>query len=71
MVRDDFQGSGVGTELLRWMVLLAKRMEIKTILAIFQPYNEDAIRIFRGLNLPSVRTVDHGTTVLRIQVPYP
>ena len=55
VVRDDFQGQGVGTELMRRLVLLAKQMKVKTIVAIFQPDNEDAIRIFREVNLPYVR----------------
>ena len=69
VIRDDFQGMGVGSELLRRIVLLAKHMQVKTILAIFQPYNEDAIHLFRALNLPSVVSVNHGTTEMRIQVP--
>ena len=69
VIRDDFQGMGVGSELLRRMVLLAKHMHVKTILAIFLPYNEDAIHLFRALNLPSVVSVNHGTTEMRIQVP--
>ena len=69
VVRDDFQGQGVGTELMRRLVLLAKQMHVKTILAIFQPDNEDAIRIFREVNLPYVTSIDHGETIMRIEVP--
>jgi GNAT superfamily N-acetyltransferase len=69
VVRDDFQGQGVGTELMRRLVLLAKQMHVKTILAIFQPDNEGAIRIFREVNLPYVTTIDHGETILKIEVP--
>jgi RimJ/RimL family protein N-acetyltransferase len=69
VVRDDFQGQGVGTELMRRLVLLAKQMKVRTIVAIFQPDNEDAIRIFREVNLPYVTTIDHGETILKIEVP--
>ncbi len=69
VVRDDFQGQGVGTELMRRLVLLAKQMRVKTIVAIFQPDNEDAMRIFREVNLPYVTTVDHGETSMKIEVP--
>jgi len=69
VVRDDFQGQGVGTELMRRLVLLAKQMRVKTIVAIFQPDNEDAIRIFREVNLPYVTTIDHGETIMKIEVP--
>ena len=69
VVRDDFQGQGVGTELMRRLVLLAKQMKVKTIVAVFQPDNEDAIRIFREMNLPYVTTIDHGETIMKIEVP--
>ncbi|MFN8464374.1 MAG: GNAT family N-acetyltransferase [Caldilineaceae bacterium] len=69
VVRDDFQGQGVGTELMRRLVLLAKQMNVKKMVAIFQPDNEDAIRIFREVNLPYVTTIDHGETILTIEVP--
>jgi RimJ/RimL family protein N-acetyltransferase len=69
VVRDDFQGQGVGTELMRRLVLLAKQMKVKTIVAVFQPDNEDAIRIFREVNLPYVTTIDHGETIMKIEVP--
>jgi RimJ/RimL family protein N-acetyltransferase len=70
VVRDDYQGQGVGQELLRRLVLLAKQMQVKTILAIFQQDNEGAIRLFRELNLPSVIRHRHGETEMRIEVPY-
>ncbi len=69
VVRDDFQGQGVGTELMRRLVLLAKQMNVKMMVAIFQPDNEDAIRIFREVNLPYVTTIDHGETIMKIEVP--
>jgi RimJ/RimL family protein N-acetyltransferase len=69
VVRDDFQGEGLGTELMRRLVLLAKQMRVKTIVAIFQPDNEGAIRLFRELNLPYTTTIDHGETTLRLEVP--
>jgi len=70
VVRDDFHGQGVGQELLRRMVLLAKQMHVKTVLAIFQPDNEDAIRLFRELNLPYTISHHQGVTEMRIEVPY-
>jgi len=70
VVRDDFHGQGVGQELLRRLVLLAKQMHVKTILAIFQPDNEEAIRLFRELNLPFTFSHHHGVTEMRIEIPY-
>lgn len=69
VIRDDFQGQGVGTELLRWMVLLAKEMKVQTIVATFHTANESAIRLFRELNLPATTIIHHGETEMRIQVP--
>jgi acetyltransferase len=69
VVRDDFQGQGVGTELMRRLVLLAKQMHVQTIVAIFQPDNEDAIRIFREINLPYTTLINHGETILKLQMP--
>lgn len=69
VVRDDFQGQGVGTELLRRMVLLAQRMQVRTIRAVFAAYNEGAINLFRNLGLPYTIDIDHGETEMRIAVP--
>lgn len=70
VVRDDYHGQGVGTELLRRMVLLAKQMNVRTILAVFEPDNDDAIRLFRELDLPYTIKAHHGETEMRIEVPY-
>jgi ribosomal protein S18 acetylase RimI-like enzyme len=69
VVRDDFQGQGVATELMRRLVLLAKKMCVETIVAVFQPDNEDAIRLFRELNLPYTTEINHGETIMRLKVP--
>ena len=69
VVRDDFQGQGVGTELLARLVLLAKQMGARTLLAEFQPHNQAAIRLFRELNLPTEISASHGETSMRITLP--
>jgi GNAT superfamily N-acetyltransferase len=69
VVRDDFQGRGVGTELVYRMVLLAKQMRARTIMAVFQPTNGAAIRLFRELNLPTEISASHGETTMTIAVP--
>lgn len=68
-VRDDYQGRGLGTELLRRMVLLAKRMQAKVIVAEIAADNYAAVRLFRELNLVTVSTTSHGETTLRMEVP--
>lgn len=69
VVRDDFHGEGIGTELLRRMVLLAKHMKIETLVAIFEADNERAIRLFRQLGLPTKTEISHGETTLTMVVP--
>lgn len=69
VVRDDFQGQGVGTELMRRLVLLAKQMNVRTIVAVFEADNEGAVRLFLELNLPHTTSIDHGATIMKLQVP--
>jgi RimJ/RimL family protein N-acetyltransferase len=69
VVRDDFQGRGVGRELLRRMVLLAKQMGVRTIIAEIEADNEAALRLFRRLELPGETDVRRGLVVMRMQVP--
>ena len=54
---------------MRRLVLLAKAMQVKTIVAIFQADNEDAIRLFREINLPYTTSIDHGETILKLEMP--
>ncbi len=68
VVRDDYQGQGVGSELLRQMVSLARRMKVRTILAVFEPDNEDAIRLFRSLGLPYKMVTTHGVSKMYQEV---
>lgn len=70
VVRDDYQGQGVGKELLRRMVLLAKAMHVRTIVAEIEADNHSAIMAFRKLGLPTTSTTTHAETTLRISVPY-
>jgi RimJ/RimL family protein N-acetyltransferase len=69
VVRDDYQGQGIGTELLRCMVVLARRMRVKKILAVFQPDNDVAIRLFRQLGLPYKLTATHGASKMYLEAP--
>lgn len=69
VVRDDFQRCGVATELLWRMVLLAKQMKVNTILAQIEADNTTAIRVFRGLHLPTTATTERGETDMYISVP--
>lgn len=69
VVQDDFQGRGVGTELLFRLVLLAKQMQAEIMLAEFEPTNQAAIRLFREVNLPTEISASQGETSIRIKLP--
>jgi RimJ/RimL family protein N-acetyltransferase len=69
VIRDDYHGRGVGTELLRRMVLLAKQMRLHTIVAIIEADNEPALRVFRGLALPAEVRTQRAETEMRFEVP--
>ena len=69
VVRDDFQGRGVGTELLQRLVRLAKQMQLKTIVATIEADNSAAIKIFRELGLPAETHTSQAETEMRIAVP--
>ena len=68
VVRDDYHGQGIGTQLLRQIVPLARRMKVRTILAVFQPDNESAIRLFRNLGLPHKLVVSQGVAKMYQQL---
>ena len=68
VVQDTFQGKGVGTELMFRMVLLAKQMNVETLVAEFESTNQAAIRLFREINLPTKISAHRGETTLRITV---
>lgn len=68
VVRDDYQGRGVGGSLLRRLVELARRMEIGVMVAEIESDNGAALRVFRALGLPTKTSFDHGTTVLHISL---
>ncbi|MFN3333805.1 MAG: GNAT family N-acetyltransferase [Caldilinea sp.] len=69
VVLDAYQGQGVGSELLRQMIHLARHMHIKRIVAVFQADNAEAIRLFRKLGLPSKLLTSHGISEMFMEMP--
>ena len=69
VIRDDYHGQGLGTELLRRLVLLAKQMEVKQMLAVIEADNTPAIRLFRELGLPTQIDTTQGETTIIIDMP--
>lgn len=70
VIRDDFHGDGVGTELLRRLVLLARSMKVRTMVANIEATNYPALRLFRKLELPTTASTSRGETTMLVQIPY-
>jgi acetyltransferase len=66
VVRDDFQGRGVGRALLQRMPTLARQMGVHTVVASIEADNLPALRLFRRLRLPMTSRTSRAETELRI-----
>ncbi len=66
VVRDDCQGEGIGTELLRQLADLAQHRGIRVLYAYVQPDNERVLRLVRKIHYPLRTTFDRG--LVRIEV---
>ena len=69
VVRDDFQGRGVGHSLLQRLLPLCARMQVHTVIAVIQADNLPALRLFRRLNYPMSARTTNAETELQIRVP--
>jgi GNAT superfamily N-acetyltransferase len=69
VVRDDFQGRGVGRALLQRIGPLARQMGVRTMLAAIDVENRPALLLFRSLGLPTTAITRQGVTLLRITLP--
>ena len=68
VVRDDFQGQGVGTALLALLALLSRRMGVKTLTASVQADNEALFALLQRIHLPQKRHTTHGETTISLSV---
>ena len=68
IVRDDYQQQGMGRELLRRALRLARLMGFKKWVAYIQTDNLGALRLFRSLKLPTQAHTSHGSTELQIAI---
>jgi L-amino acid N-acyltransferase YncA len=71
VVRDDFQGRGVGRALLHRLPTLARRMQVHTVIGSIQADNLPALRLFRRLRLPITSRTSRAETEFRIVLPNP
>lgn len=68
VVRDDFQGRGVGRALLQRLPTLARRMQVHTVIAAIEVDNLPALRLFRRLKFPMTSHTSRGVTELRFSL---
>jgi acetyltransferase len=66
VVRDDFQGRGVGHALLQRLPALAQRMGAAQGVAVIEADNLPALRLFRRLPFPMTAQTAHAETTLTI-----
>jgi L-amino acid N-acyltransferase YncA len=66
VVRDDFQGRGVGRALLQRLPTLAQRMGVHTAIAAIDAGNLPALRLMRHLDYPVTAHTSHAQTELHI-----
>ncbi|GAA2479135.1 GNAT family N-acetyltransferase [Streptomyces thermolineatus] len=64
MVEDDWQRRGIGGELLRRLVALARRAGCGSVYAVTQHDNTGMVAAMRGLQLPLDYQVEEGTLVI-------
>jgi len=67
-VIDEFQGKGVGSILMRHLVLLARRASLKQLVAEVLPENAAMIKIFKQSGLPAATTRTRGAVHVRLDV---
>ncbi|WP_236238949.1 GNAT family N-acetyltransferase [Streptomyces sp. CC228A] len=68
LVEDDWQGRGIGSELLRRLVGLAVEAGCDQVYAVTQASNTGMVAAMRGLNLPLDYQIEEGTLVITAQV---
>ena len=66
VVRDDYQGQGIGTRLLAELAALARRQGVKVIYAYVQPDNQRILRVIRRAQFPMRVRVEGGS--MRVDV---
>ncbi len=68
VVRDDYQGQGIGTKLLILLYKLAERMQVRSLIAFVQSDNNPLMEVVRHLNWPMDVETRRGETVITIWV---
>ncbi|WP_425608701.1 GNAT family N-acetyltransferase [Streptomyces albipurpureus] len=64
LVEDDWQGQGLGAQLLRRLVALARETGCRSVYAVTQSSNTGMVAAMRGLGLPLDYQMEQGTVVI-------
>lgn len=68
VVRDDFQGQGIGTELLRLLLILAQQMGFSSLTATVQADNTTIFHMLAKMKVPIRTRTRQGETELSIDL---
>lgn len=67
-VIDDFQGKGVGSALMRHLILLARKASLKQLIADVLPENTAMINIFKKCGVPAAMTRAKGAVRVALDI---
>ncbi len=68
VVRDDFQGRGIGKHLLLTLVEEARARGIRTLYAYIQPYNTRILKMLQRAHLPTRTVFDKGAIRVEVEI---
>jgi len=68
VVDEDFQGKGIATFLLNYLIRIAKERGIKKLCAYVLPENESMVHVFKKSCIPSVTSREDGAIVETIDL---
>ncbi len=70
-VRDDFQGQGLGAEILRLLFVEARGVGIHTLTAYVQAANQSVFRMLARVGIPYRRSTHQGETRIELDLSEP
>ncbi|MGW0761359.1 GNAT family N-acetyltransferase [Streptomyces sp. NPDC002814] len=71
LVEDEWQGRGIGSELLRRLVAMAVEAGSESVYAVTQSSNTGMVAAMRGLGVPLDYQIEEGTLVITAQLDSP
>jgi RimJ/RimL family protein N-acetyltransferase len=68
MIIDEFQGQGVGTALMRHLILLARAASLKQLVADVLPENTAMLKVLQKSGLPQEKTRSQGVVRVKLDL---